>query len=93
MAKQKSVEARLTLIEQLKLQMGSISAAIEGQGQSVFGTSNLMSDDEITDFSMEFLELMVMLLDTPNPLDDKQPAFAALRSFFRNMSRQILVRG
>lgn len=93
MATQKTAEARLTLIEQLKLQIGNISSAIESQGQSVFGTSNLMSDDEITDFSMEFLELMVVLLDTPNPLDGKQPAFTALRSFFENMSRQILVRG
>ena len=93
MATQKTAEARLSLIEQLKLQIGNISAAIENQGQNVFGTSNLMNEDEIADFSMEFLELMVMLLDTPNPLDDKQPAFIALRSFFENMSRQILVRG
>ncbi len=93
MATQKTIEARITLIEQLKLQIGSISAAIESQGQSVFGNSNLMNNDEIADFSMEFLELMVVLLDTPNPLDPKQPAFAALRSFFGNMSRQILVRG
>lgn len=93
MATQKTIEAKITLIEQLKLQIGSISAAIESQGQSVFGNSNLMSNDEIADFSMEFLELMVVLLDTPNPLDPKQPAFTALRSFFGNMSRQILVRG
>lgn len=93
MAKKKTAEARLTLIEQLKLQIGNISAEIEDRGQSVFGTSNLMSNDEIADFSMEFLELMVVLLDTPNPLDDKQPAFVALRSFFGHMSRQILVRG
>ncbi|MHB8914369.1 MAG: STAS domain-containing protein, partial [Thiobacillus sp.] len=93
MAKQKNVEARLTLIEHLKLQIGHIAAAIEGQGQSVFGTNNLMNDDEIVDFSMEFLELMVLHLDTPDPLDDTQPTFVALRSFFGNMSRQILVRG
>lgn len=93
MAKEKTAEARLTLIEQLKLQIGNISAQIEDRGQNVFGTSNLMSNDEIADFSMEFLELMVVLLDTPNPLDDKQPEFVALRSFFANMSRQILVRG
>lgn len=92
MAKQ-NVEARLTLIEHLKLQIGHIAAAIEGQGQSVFGTNNLMSDDEIVDFSMEFLELMVLHLDAPDPLDDTQPTFVALRSFFGNMSRQILVRG
>ena len=93
MATQKTMEAKITLIEQLKLQIGSISAAIESQGQNVFGNSNLMSNDEIADFSMEFLELMVVLLDTPNPLDPKQPAFSALRSFFGNMSRQILMRG
>ena len=93
MATQKTIEAKITLIEQLKLQIGSISAAIESQGQNVFGNSNLMSNDEIADFSMEFLELMVVLLDTQNPLDPKQPAFNALRSFFGNMSRQILMRG
>jgi len=93
MAKRKITAANITLIEQLKLQIGNISAAIESQGQNVFGNSNLMSNDEIADFSMEFLELMVVLLDTRNPLDAKQPAFTALRSFFGNMSRQILVRG
>ena len=93
MAKRKTTEAKVTLIEQLKLQVGNISAAIESHGQSVFGNSNLMSNDEIADFSMEFLELMVALLDTRDPLDTKQPAFTALHSFFGNMSRQILVRG
>lgn len=92
MAKRKT-EAKVTLIEQLKLQIGSISSAIESQGQNVFGSSNLMSNDEIADFSIEFLELMVVLLATRDPLDARQPAFTALRSFFGNMSRQILVRG
>ena len=93
MAKQKTTDAKVTLIEQLKLSIGNISAAIESQCQSVFGNNNLMSNDEIADFSLEFLELMLVLLATRDPLDAKQPAFAALRSFFGNMSRQILVRG
>lgn len=93
MAKRNSAEAQFTLIEQLKLQIGNISAAIETRGQSVFGDSNLMSTDEITDASIEFLELMVGLLGAPDPLDAKQPTFQALRSFFGNMARQILVRG
>ncbi len=93
MAKQKTVDAKVTLIEQLKLSIGGISAAIESQCQSVFGNNNLMSNDEIADFSLEFLELMVVLLASHDPLDTKQPAFTALRSFFGNMSRQILVRG
>jgi rsbT co-antagonist protein RsbR len=85
--------ASLTLIEQLKLQVGSISAAIEEHGKTVFGDSNIMSTDEITDFSIEFLELMVTLLDSNDPLDHQQPAFRALQTFFGNMSKQILVRG
>ncbi len=85
--------AHLALIEQLKLQVGNISSAIESQGQSVFGSANIMSRDEITDFSIEFLELMVMLLSTKNPLDNQQPEFEALQTFFSNMAKQILVRG
>lgn len=86
-------QANLTLIEQLKLQVGHISAQIEAQGRSVFGDSNIMSTDEITDFSIEFLELMVMLLDSNDPLNHHQPAFRALQTFFGNVSKQILVRG
>lgn len=85
--------ARTVLIEQLKLQIGNISFAIEKQGQSVFGNNNLLSTDEITDFSLEFLELMVMLLNTSDPQDHRQPTFRAISAFFNNMSRQILVRG
>ncbi|MBI3523694.1 MAG: STAS domain-containing protein [Betaproteobacteria bacterium] len=88
-----AIQANKLLIEQLKLQIGHISGAIETQGQTVFGTSNLMSTDEITDFSLEFLELMLVLLESSNPLDHHQPAFLALRAFFSNMSKQILARG
>ena len=92
MAKNKTA-ANLTLIEQLKLQVGNISGRIEAEGRSVFGDSNVMSTDEITDFSIEFLELMVMLLDSDDPLDHRRPAFCALQTFFNNISKQILVRG
>lgn len=92
MGKNKS-KANVTLIEQLKLQVGNISAKIEAQAKSVFGDSNILSTDEITDLSVEFLELMVMLLDTDDPLDSHQPAFRALQTFFSNVSKQLLVRG
>ena len=85
--------ASLALIEQLKLQVGSISAAIETQGKTLFGDSNIMSNDEIIDFSTEFLELMLGLLDSDDPLNHQQPSFKTLQIFFRNMSKQILVRG
>ena len=92
MAKNKT-PVNLTLIEQLKLQVGNISGRIEAQGRNVFGDSNVMSTDEITDFSIEFLELMVALLDSDDPLDHHRPAFRALQTFFGNISKQILVRG
>lgn len=92
MAKNKS-KANATLIEQLKLQVGNISNKIEAQAKSVFGDSNILSTDEITDLSVEFLELMVMLLDTDDPMDSQQPAFRALQTFFSNVSKQLLVRG
>ena len=88
-----TTKPQITLIEQLKLQVGQLSAVIERQGEAVFGNSNLLSRDEITDASTEFLELIVMLLDTPNPLDTQSPAFEALVAFFRNFSRQLLARG
>lgn len=81
------------LIEQLKTQVGNISNAIELRGQTVFGSSNLMSNDEITDFSLEFLELMVVLLSTKDPLDHHQAEFQATHGFFSHLSKQILARG
>jgi rsbT co-antagonist protein RsbR len=90
---QKNKRANLTLIEQLKLQVGSISAAIESHGEDIFGNAQIMSSDEITDFSIEFLELMVALLDSDNPLSHDAPAFKALQMFFGGMSKQILIRG
>lgn len=86
-------QAKLTLIEQLKLQVGHISTRIEEQGKAVFGEANVLSTDEITDLSVQFLELMVMLLDTEDPLDSHQPAFRALKTFFGNISQQIVARG
>lgn len=88
-----TTQSQVKLIEQLKLQVGHLSAAIEREGESVFGSSNLLSRDEIADASTEFLELVVMLLDTKNPLATDQPEFQALVAFFRNLSRQLLARG
>lgn len=88
-----TTQSQVMLIEQLKLQVGNLSAAIEREGESVFGSSNLLSRDEITDASTEFLELVVMLLDTKNPLATDQPEFQALVAFFHNLSRQLLARG
>lgn len=85
--------ATAALREQVKQHMDNISAAIEKEGQLVFAGSNVMNRDEVTDFTNEFLELMVALLESENPFDDAAPAFHALEIFFNNLSRKNLVRG
>ncbi|GAB4514422.1 MAG: STAS domain-containing protein [Sulfuricaulis sp.] len=81
------------LIEQLMLNVGKISAIIEKQGQSIFGNKNLLSNNEINDYSLEFLELLTMLLHAGEKVDRRGAEYKALRQFFANFSQQIQVRG
>lgn len=91
---QKATDASAKLAELLKLQVGSLAEAIEKEGQNIFGGSNnLLGTDEINDFCIEFLELLVALLQSKDPHDDASPQFHALEMYFNNLSKQILVRG
>ena len=81
------------LIDLLMLNVGKISSIIEQQGHSIFGQANLLSKEEINDYSLEFLELVVMLLQSGTHLDRRSAEFNALRKFFTTFSRQIQVRG
>ena len=40
------------LIEMLMLNVGKISAIIEKQGQTIFGHKNILSNNEINDYSL-----------------------------------------
>ncbi len=75
------------------INIGNVSAVIEKKGRKIFGKSNLLSTDEINDYSLEFLELLVMLLQAGDDIDRRGPEFSALRQFFTSFSQQILVRG
>jgi rsbT co-antagonist protein RsbR len=81
------------LIEQLMQNVGKISAIIEKEGQSIFGNKNLLSNNEINDYSLEFLELLTMLLHAGDKVDRRGAEYKALRQFFANFSQQIQVRG
>ena len=81
------------LIEQLMQNVGKISAIIEKEGQSIFGHKNLLSNNEINDYSLEFLELLTMLLHAGDKVDRRGAEYKALRQFFTNFSQQIQVRG
>lgn len=81
------------LIDVLKLQMGNISESIEREGKNILGGSNLLSAEEINDFCLEFLQLLIALLESKDPHDDASPQFHAMEIFFNNLSKQLLVRG
>jgi rsbT co-antagonist protein RsbR len=95
-AKEPSPERKATtqlLIEQLMVNTGRISEVIEREGHKIFGQANLLSKNEINDNSLEFLELLVLLLQAGPKIDRRGPEFQALRRFFGNFSQQIRVRG
>ncbi len=82
------------ITEMLKLQIGNISEVIEREGMTIFsGNNNLLSSDEIADFSIEFLQLLVELLLSKDPHDATSPQFHAMEMYFKNLSKQLLVRG
>lgn len=91
MAKKTGVEERL--IEQLQVKVGTLTETIEQRGRDIFADKNLMSMAEITDASVEFLELLVGVLRSPQALPARGPAFLALSEFVAEIARQILVRG
>lgn len=96
MARKEPADAKATsqvLIEQLMVNVGKISEVIEKEGQSIFGHANILSDEEINDYSLEFLELFVMVLHTGGKIDRHGAEFKALKEFFTNLSHQIQLRG
>jgi rsbT co-antagonist protein RsbR len=81
------------LIEQLMTRVATVSEMIESRGAKIFGQSNLLSIEEINDYSLEFLELFTILLQAGDHIDRRGHEFKALMQFFKNLSQQILVRG
>ena len=81
------------LIEMLMLNVGKVSTIIETQGRTIFGQNNLLANSEINDYSLEFLELLTLLLQSGASLDRRGREFKALRQFFSNCSQQIQLRG
>jgi len=81
------------LIEQLMTRVATVSDMIESRGHNIFGQSNLLTVEEINDYSLEFLELFTILLHAGDHIDRRGNEFKALMQFFKNLSQQILVRG
>ena len=76
------------------LQVGDISAALEEPGRIFFcGTNRLAGDDELADFTNEFLSLVTALLGSKNPADMQSAEFHAMEMFFGGLSQRMLTRG
>jgi len=81
------------LIDQLKANMGHVAMIIEEQGRALFGGDQTLSDDDISEYTHEFLELFVTWLQSGAKLGQRGPEFRALEQFFSNFARQIQARG
>ncbi len=81
------------LIELFMTQVGTITNAIDEEGSKMFVTENLLSSEEIKDYSLEFLELLVRILQENEEIDRRSAEYKALRRFFREFSNQIQIRG
>jgi rsbT co-antagonist protein RsbR len=81
------------LIELLQTRIATVSEAIERKGKSIFGKSNLLSIEEINDYTLEFMELFIVLLQAGDKINRRSAEYKALRQFFANSSQQIRIRG
>lgn len=93
MAKAKKLSTQELLIENLKINIGNIAQMIEKQGAMAFAESNLLSQEEVEDYSTEFLELFVEVLQSDHHLDKESSEYQALITFFNHCSEQIQIRG
>lgn len=81
------------LIELFMTQVGTITNSIDKQGSEIFVTENLLCSEEIKDYSLEFLELLVGILHGSEEIDRRSAEYKALRRFFKEFSNQIQIRG
>ena len=91
-SKKNALSEKLTALFNLKI--GNISAALEEPGRRFFcGNNRLMDQDDVADFSHEFLILMTALLESNDPSNKGSAEFHALEIFFSGLSKKILLRG
>jgi len=89
----KNKGASAILVEQLKANMGHLSQVVEEQGRALFGERNILMEEDIHEYSVEFLELLVTWLQSGERLGHRGPEFQALQQFFSRFARQIQARG
>ena len=92
MTQKKDISEKVAALFSLKV--GNISAELEEPGRKFFcQDSHVMDEDEVADFSGEFMNLVVALLASHDPTNQGSPQFHALQMFFTGLSQKVLVRG
>lgn len=81
------------LVELFMTQVGAITNVIDEQGEKIFVTDNLLNTDEIKDYTLEFMELLVNVLHAGDEINRRGVEYKTLRRFFTEFSNQIQVRG
>ena len=81
------------LVELLMTRVALISEEIEEHGMDIFLKNKLLSIEEISDYSLEFLELFITLLQAGKSIDQSGAEYRALRRFFTEFSSHIQARG
>jgi len=88
-----AMSANRILIAQLSENMERISRLLEEQGKALFVDKGILSQDDVHDASLEFLELFILLLQAGERSGRRGSEFRALQQFFTNFSKRILARG
>lgn len=92
MVQKKEGSEKLTALFGLKI--GNISGQLEEVGREYFCADNkLMDEDEVSDLSSEFVNLIAAMLGSKDPFKRTSPQFHALESFFSSLAQRMLMRG
>ncbi len=92
MVQKKESSEKLTALFGLKI--GNISSQLEEVGREFFCADNkLMDEDEVSDLSGEFVNLIAAMLGSKDPHKRTSPQFHALESFFSSLAQRMLMRG
>lgn len=76
------------------MKVGDITAALEEPAHKYFGgDTHLLDEDEITDASGQFRNLVIALLGANDPADHGSSQFQAMKLFFGGLTQRILIRG
>lgn len=93
MANKQEKSVNQVLIDLFMTQVGSVTQVIEAEGHKIFSNPNLMSTEEISDYSLEFLELLMTTLHAGEKIDRRGHEYRAIRHFFNDFSGKIQARG